>query len=234
MKNFTSSIIIVLVGSLISYLYIRGSLGLFVLPGFQILLAVTGVMFVILGIILGFQAWKHRSHEIPTPWEIASSVFLIVIILLGFVIPLRPLSSVTALQRGISYDAPLSSKQNTTQMFFVSPQERTLMDWLRQFSVQPEPERYRGQPVRIEGFITTVPEAEDTQMIAKFLIACCSADARPIGLPLIKEGEPLTVDQWVRIEGTMTDIVINEVRRPAVQVDKVTPIPIPSNPYEYL
>ena len=116
--------------------------------------------------------------------------------------------------------------------FQLDPKERSLIDWVRMLTMNPEPESYVGQEAHVEGFIMNV---EGTVMLVRFVVACCSADARPVGLPLSQENaQVIKNDTWVRIEGVMKEEEINGERRLVIVPKTVTEIPSPKDPYEFL
>lgn len=58
--------------------------------------------------------------------------------------------------------------------------------------------------VRLTGFLAT--GADGKQMLARMILSCCAADARPIKVGFAGSGPSgLADDSWVEVEGTYTD-----------------------------
>jgi uncharacterized membrane protein YcgQ (UPF0703/DUF1980 family) len=68
-------------------------------------------------------------------------------------------------------------------------------------------------------------------MAARFVVACCIADARGVALPVDwPGGEKLPRDSWVRVEG---EVGLAANGEPFIRARTVTTIDAPSNPYLY-
>ncbi|MEJ5221819.1 MAG: TIGR03943 family protein, partial [Tepidiforma sp.] len=89
-----------------------------------------------------------------------------------------------------------------------------------------------GQPVDVIGFVFRKPDdPPDRLRVARFVVACCIADAQGFTLPVAwKDAGALTNDQWVRVEGR---VGIGPDGEPVVLAAAVTPIEAPQNPYIY-
>jgi uncharacterized repeat protein (TIGR03943 family) len=89
--------------------------------------------------------------------------------------------------------------------------------------------------VRLTGFLVT--GADGTQMLARMILSCCAADARPIKVGFAGSGPTgLADDSWVEIEGTysdqrVTDSVNGEVI-PFIAVSSWRSVPTPKEQYE--
>ena len=117
-----------------------------------------------------------------------------------------------------------------------TPEERTIIDWIRTLNVYPEPDAYADQPVKVSGFVVHMPDwPDDHFMIARFVLTCCAADAYPVGLPVVlPAGEPLPKpDAWLEVAGTMQTGTLSGKRQLVIGSPAITEIPEPRNPYEY-
>lgn len=147
---------------------------------------------------------------------------------------IQPLSSQTALLRGVSQDMSGFSEEKQSTSFTVRPEERTLMDWLLILNADPEPSHHEGRQVQIQGVPLVSDEVpEGYFVLAQFVMSCCVTDARPVGLMVKYDSKQTAIpeDQWIRIEGKMTEALLNEQRVAVIALSSFDPIPTPDNPY---
>jgi uncharacterized repeat protein (TIGR03943 family) len=92
-----------------------------------------------------------------------------------------------------------------------------------------------GRTIALTGFIT--PGQDGHPMIARMILACCAADARPVKVALsgdIPAGVPS--DTWVRVVGVYTSTTtkdpLNDAAVPYLQVRTWQEITAPEQPYE--
>lgn len=108
------------------------------------------------------------------------------------------------------------------------------MDWIRLFGNDPEPDNYKGLKANIRGFVLkdqSLPEHHF--LIAQFVMSCCSADARPIGIPVQYDPAQFILqnDQWIEMEAIFDTAVLKGERQPVLLLKNFKPIPVPQNPY---
>ncbi len=120
----------------------------------------------------------------------------------------------------------LRSKRAT--YFSFDTKQRTLFDWVTIQSFDPEPLSYQGQEVHIQGFY--YKDDENRPMIAQYVLNCCAADARIIGMFL---SEPLdeAVNTWFEVEGVLEVVSSESGRYLALNVSQHKNISIPEDPY---
>lgn len=246
------SLALILWGSLLLKYAITGQLALLIHPNYFGLSIVAGLVLVLLG--LG-KLWQNLNpslypgdsmqHISLLPQNLGS-VLLVLVAIAGFIIQPSILASQTAIQRGLTEDLPLTRSQPESFRTGTKPEERTLLDWIRTLNAYPEPDAYAGQPVKVSGFVTHLPQLpENYVMVSRFVLTCCAVDAYPVGLPVKLEGDRSTVkpDSWIEVEGEMiteefeldaaeTEAGI-ERRQLVIVANTVKPIPTPKNPYDY-
>jgi len=82
----------------------------------------------------------------------------------------------------------------------------SMQDWVGALSADPNPRDYKGKPVLVSGMIlhasASVPAGYI--MVMRYLVTCCIADARPVGV-IVKDTShgALQDSQWVTVTGTM-------------------------------
>jgi uncharacterized repeat protein (TIGR03943 family) len=92
-----------------------------------------------------------------------------------------------------------------------------------------------GRRIVLSGFIIAGPDGQP--YLARLIVGCCAADARPIKVGLAGDvPADLVPDQWVEVEGTYTDRAdrdeVNEDLIPYLQVASARDIPAPEQQYE--
>ena len=89
--------------------------------------------------------------------------------------------------------------------------------------------------VTLTGFV--VADRSGTRYLARMVISCCAADARPIKVGLLGNlPRNLPADGWIEVTGRRSDRIardpINRESIPFLQVDTVSTVPAPAHPYE--
>jgi uncharacterized repeat protein (TIGR03943 family) len=89
--------------------------------------------------------------------------------------------------------------------------------------------------VRLTGFLVT--GADGQQMLARMILSCCAADARPIKVGFAGSGPTgLADDSWVEVEGTYTDRRVTDPVNgeiiPFIAVTSWRSVPAPKEEYE--
>lgn len=151
-------------------------------------------------------------------------------LLLGILIPSQPLS-VESLTGTLSTTVSVSNTTVITR----DPLKRNILDWLRVFSLEADKTVFDGMEAQFTGFIYRNPEfAEGLFMVGRFVVACCTADASPIGLPVYApQAMDLPEGQWVEVRGTFLAGDFRGAITPILQVAHIEPIEQPKNTYLY-
>ncbi len=230
-------------GIVLTKLWLSGQLFLLVHPNYIPLTVIAGIGLLVVG---GSEAWRvaqrkryaytnQQQHVTLIKPSLSSSLLLIVAIIALFISP-RPFTSEKAIHRGVIEN--IADARTIPKSFRASnrPEERTLVEWVRTISAYPEPDAYKGQKVKITGFVVHAPDQPDnTFLLTRFVITCCAADVYPISLP-IKITESRTnypPDRWLQIEG-QADVETTDGKRQVVIVaNNITAIAEPKNPYDY-
>lgn len=224
---------LLLLGMLLVVYRWRGTLLLLINPNYVNVALVAGLCLVALGI----SRWWGASKASPFETHVSllgprlGTGLLLLTALLGFWIEPQPLSSQTALNRGVSPYLGISRSQPQAFRPKIDPRQRTLLDWVRTLDVYPDPYNYVDQPVRVQGFVIPDPRP-DHFVIARFLVSCCAADAYPVGLPVYWPGaQDLKADSWLRLEGKMAIEQGDGTSQLVIVAERLEPLPVPANPY---
>jgi uncharacterized repeat protein (TIGR03943 family) len=155
------------------------------------------------------------------------------LLLLGVVIPARPLGASAITNRGLTTEVMLASDQ--TSRLTVVPSERNILDWARIISTTTNPVGLSGQEADVVGFVYRDPRfAENQFMVARFTLTCCVADALAIGIVVIDEkAVDFNADTWVHVKGTFTVGELDGESMPVLAAEAITPVDPPAQPYLY-
>ncbi len=227
-------------GALFLYYWRAGKLGLLIHPNYFWLTIVAGFALLIIASLSLLKLIRQKTgwieqHQTLMPPLLMSSLLLVAAIV-GLVVTPKPFASDTAIQRGLQ-DTVITTRVRT-QAFRVnqSPEGRSLVDWVRTLDVYPEPDAYVNQKVDADGFVvypSNLPENYIT--LTRFVIACCAADASPIGLPvkLQQSRSAFPADRWFNVKGKMITETLNGKRQLVIQSSSLKPVSEPQNPYAY-
>lgn len=184
---------------------------------------------------------KDRSRSIPQHFSLLpsgwGSAILLAVALFGWQFTPQPFASDVALNRGVTDSLTLTRSQPQAFRTATSPEQRSLVEWIRTLNVYPEPDAYTGQKANVEGFVIHSSEVPNNYLvIARFVITCCAADVYPVGLPVkLPKGDrsAYPADTWLRIEGDMITETLNDKRQLVIQAKSLQEIPAPATPYDY-
>jgi uncharacterized repeat protein (TIGR03943 family) len=92
-----------------------------------------------------------------------------------------------------------------------------------------------GRRVALSGFVIAGPDGQP--YLARLVVACCAADARPIKVGLTGDVPlDLEADRWIEVVGTFTERTdrdpVNQDVIPYIQVAETRDLPAPEQPYE--
>jgi uncharacterized repeat protein (TIGR03943 family) len=229
-------------GILFLQYWVTGKLYLLIHPNYMGLTVVAGVALLALALwkaITLTQRPRYRgdfaSHItlLPTGW---SSTLLLATAILGLIITPKPFASQTAIQRGVTEAPTLTRVKPQAFRGSSNTQDKSIIDWVRTLTVYPEPDVYKGQKARVQGFVIHSPNLADNYiLISRFVLTCCAADAYPVSLPvkLSQSRNAYKPDTWLEIEGDMTTETLGGKRQLVINAKTLKPIPEPKNPYDY-
>jgi putative membrane protein len=158
-------------------------------------------------------------------------------LLLGLLIPARPLGSTAAATRGINNLAPLAARSvnGLSQAASLPPEQRSILDWLQLFQATGDLKVLATQTVDVDGFVYHDPRLTDGRfMVGRFAITCCVADAMAIGMTVVwPDSAALPDNGWVRVRGQIQVESAAGKSVPYVAAAEVLSIPEPQQPYLY-
>jgi uncharacterized repeat protein (TIGR03943 family) len=175
----------------------------------------------------GAAAHDHGHGEPRVGW-------LLILPVLGLLLVAPPaLGSYTAGTAGTS----LSDDQRTVDfppLPEVSLVELPVLDYAAR-AIWDDGESLAGRRVQLEGFLLT--DRDGQVHLARLVLSCCAADARPIKVGLAGDTpDGVPDDTWVRVIGTYVERTgidpINEAPIPYLVVESWREVAAPAQPYE--
>ncbi len=237
------SLTLIGIGIFLMYLKVSNALGYYVRPDYHLLTFGVGIFLVIVGVCSSFSSLLYfknpkKSWRISIP-KVCALIIIIFILFVGVVTPRRALSAQLASLRGTNQNllvgthtnSAASSDQGSPLLQANKSESYTIADWIRLFSVDPEPDNYIGKPVSVIGFVQVNPN--QTFTVSRFVITCCAVDATPIGLVVDQKVSELHSDDWVHVTGKLKVATINDKRQAVIEPSEVQKISQPADPYLY-
>jgi uncharacterized repeat protein (TIGR03943 family) len=215
-----------LLGALLLWRLADGSAGFLVQAWYEPILLASGLC------LIGLAGWALFSRDgdvRQAPRFTAAGVFAAVFaggpLLLGFAF--RPEALGTS-----SLDAgALAGRQFSASAASGDPAIRNIYQWAYEFDTRPAAE-LAGEPVEVIGFVYHREDDTGERFhVARFVVACCVADAQGFALPVQwKQAATLQDNRWVRITGRVATAPDGS---PIIQATEIQEIEAPSNPYIY-
>lgn len=177
---------------------------------------------------------QHEHHQ-DSGISVATLILLTIPLILGVLVPPQPLSTSSLNTRGMSLSAPVSIGQQSINTMDITPDDRTVLDWIKIFNYETDLSAYMGKPANVIGFVYHDPRLNTDQfMVGRFVITCCAADAFAIGMAVDwPESANLEDNTWVNVKGTVDVMTIDGRRIPVIHAQEVNPIQAPEQPYLY-
>ena len=194
-----------------------------------------------MALVLAGTAWRgprhagRSAHGVRVSWSALAVLALPVAFGLA---PEQPLGAAALGNREVAVASlpPTALQSTTTQRAARSAAGealgRSMLDWLAEFHVADDPDRFAGQEARITGFVSRNATLRPNQVsVSRFLLSCCVADATAIGI--VAEAAELALvpdDQWLTVRGRFKVEEIDGERIPvlaAAEVNRIDPPPVP-------
>jgi uncharacterized repeat protein (TIGR03943 family) len=158
---------------------------------------------------------------------------MLIPLLIGVLIPPRPLDSSAFTSKGLNTNAPLVSAESSAQLFETESEERNILDWLKLFNYNSDVAQFSGQQASVIGFVYFDEALGENQFyVSRFVVSCCAADGFAIAMPVQwNDLSSLEQDSWVQVKGTIEAIVIDDRNAPLIVAESVQEVPVPERPY---
>jgi putative membrane protein len=175
----------------------------------------------------------HHDHAHPSgnPWVL---VITAIPLLLGILVPSKPLDASVIESRGVSNEALISSAGNNSGLELSTPaDQRTILDWIRSFNYSEDPTEFWGETADVIGFVYQDPRLAPNQfLISRLAITCCVADAFAIGMVVDwDQASEWTNNSWVHVRGEVQAIELNGEIIPLIVAESIKETDEPAQPY---
>ncbi|MDP1546273.1 MAG: TIGR03943 family protein [Anaerolineales bacterium] len=159
--------------------------------------------------------------------------FMLVPLLIGILIPARPLDSSAFATKGFNTNAPLVSADSSALLFETDSEEHNVLDWIKLFNYEEDVTQFVGQKASVIGFVFFNEDLSENQFfVSRFVVSCCAADGFAIAMAAEwDEAAALQQDSWVLVKGSIEAITINDRRVPMIVAESVQEVPVPNQPY---
>ena len=173
---------------------------------------------------------EHEHDHAPAPVNLW---IMLVPLLIGILIPARPLDSSAFATKGFNTNSPLVSADSSAQIFETESEERNVFDWLKLFNYESDLEQFNGETASVIGFVYFDETLGENQFfVSRFVVSCCAADGFAIAMPVEwSEAAALEQDSWVLVKGSIKSITLNDKIAPMIVAESVQPVPTPEQPY---
>ena len=204
-----------------------GSVNALVQSWYTPILEGSAVVLVVLGATVAIRAMRGpgRPMERPRVRSLVNIGLIAAPLILALVFKPEPLA-------GKSLDSSDGSQRQFSRTAGgTDPTQRNVYGWAYVFATDP-PSSLVGQPVDVTGFVHHGKDDQgDRFSVARFVVACCVADAAGYTLPVQwKSAAELKDDGWVRIKGK---VALGGFGQPIIQADSVEAVAAPDSPYIY-
>lgn len=205
-------------------------------------LVATGAGIFLLLALAAFRRWRaeaahahahdhaHHGHSHGSRWSL---LIVALPLLLGFLVPAKPLDSGALAARGISTNLGAGSGGGQTSQLSVPADQRSILDWVRAFNFSADPNELAGEPADVVGFVYHDPRLPDNQfLVSRFTVTCCVADAFAVGIIVqTDDAAAWAGNAWVHVQGTIAVGSLDGEPAPVVLAESIKPVPVPPQPY---
>jgi uncharacterized repeat protein (TIGR03943 family) len=216
-----------LLGMLLLLRLVDGTAGFLVQGWYRPILFVSSLGLIALAAGTWLRAARsgERLHIKATGAGLTTAVLVAAPVLLGFAFKPQPLGT-----NSLNSDTD-GSRQFGASVGTADANLRNIYQWAYEFQ-SSAPADLVGQPIEVVGFVYhKKEESPDHFQVARFVVACCVADAQGFSLPVQwKDAAALANNSWVKVTGR---VATGPDGAPLIQASAIDGIEAPSNPYIY-
>ena len=178
---------------------------------------------------------EHKQHDhdhMPAPFNLW---IMLIPLLIGVLIPARPLDSSAVSAKGITTSSALISSQSSSRVFETESEQRNVLDWVKIFYFEKDLSPFIGQPAGVVGFVYREDSLPDGQfLVSRFIISCCAADGYAVGMIVDSpQAASFEQDTWVKVTGPVDVTTYNGNPSPLIHAEAIEVVPQPEQPYLY-
>src|SRR4030095_2717873 len=127
---------------------------------------------------------EHHDEDDHDHGPAAANLWIMLIpLLIGILIPAKPLDSSAVSAKGITTSSALVSSQSSSRLFETESEQRNVLDWVKIFCLEKDLNPYIGQHASVVGFVYREDSLPHGQfLVSRFIISCCAADGYAVGM----------------------------------------------------
>jgi putative membrane protein len=219
---------------------ITGQLTWYINARFAII-AQIGILFLAILVYRLVVAIKHAGHQHEHDQAHAVSPFNLLImlipLLIGILIPARPLGASAISTKGFTFSSPVISSQAANHQSEIEPEQRDILAWATLFDFEDDLKPFLGQKASVVGFVYHDKRLPEGQFfVSRIVVSCCAADGFPVVMIVEwPKASTFKQDAWVRVSGPvdMTYFDKQPEAIPLIRAKSVEIVPQPDHPYLY-
>jgi uncharacterized repeat protein (TIGR03943 family) len=235
----TQGAMLVLVGAIALWLGLSEAALAYVRPGLRPPLTASGLVLLLLGLVAlvlrpagptDGQSHAHGEHGPRSAWLLMLPILVLVLI------------TPPALGSYAASRQPPGTNGGAAGEFppLPEPVDGAVPLLVSEFVARAQEDRkhsLQGQRVRLIGFVIPDQDGGHEYQLARFVLACCAADAEAYTVQIRGDATPHQVDQWLLVEGRWQPEATPEqpspsTKPPVLLADSVTTVHPPANRYE--
>jgi putative membrane protein len=176
----------------------------------------------------------HEHDQEPTvnPFNL---LIMLIPLLIGILIPARPLGASSISAKGFTTSSALISSQAASHEFETESEQRDILDWVTLFDVEDDLKPLMGQQASVVGFVYQDERLPKGQFfVSRIVVSCCAADGFPVVMIVDwPEAASLKQDTWVRVSGPVDQTHFDQQPQsiPFIRAKTVEVVAQPAYPY---
>ena len=181
----------------------------------------------------------HREHHHDHDHDHAPSSgnlwIMLIPLLIGILIPARPLDSAAVSAKGITTSSALVSAQSSSRLFETESEQRNVLDWVQIFFFEKDLNPFIGQQASVVGFVYREESLPQGQfLVSRFILSCCAADGYAVGMIVDSpQAGSFEKDTWIKVSGPVDVVSFNGNPSPLIHAETIEVVPQPDQPYLY-
>ena len=181
----------------------------------------------------------HREHHHDQDHDHAPSStnlwIMLIPLLIGVLIPAKPLDSSAVSAKGITTSSALVSSQSSSRLFETESEQRNVLDWVKIFYFEKDLNPFIGQQASVVGFVYREESLPQGQfLVSRFILSCCAADGYAVGMIVDSpKADSFEKDTWIKVSGPVDVVSFDGNPSPLIHAEAIEVVPQPEQPYLY-
>jgi putative membrane protein len=184
-----------------------------------------------------FAPQEHDEHDHDHTSAPVNLLIMLIPLLVGILIPARPLGSATVSTKGLTTSSPIINSQSGNSQLVLLPEERTIVGWVTLFYYEEDIDQYIGEQASVIGFVYFDEDLPNGQFfVSRIILSCCAADGYAVAMIVDwPNAASLKQDTWVRVTGPVEKALFADDPQvlPLIRAEMVEIVPQPDQPYLY-